>query len=575
MLNASVGWFVSFLSELKRRRVFRVAVAYVVIAFAALQGADVLAPALRLPEWTMTLVVMLVLAGFVAAVGLAWAFDVGPGGIRRTAADDVATAPAAGATPATRTPALAVQLPTLAAAATPCVAVLPFLNLSRDPDNEYFADGMTEDVIAGLSKIRTLRVISRMSVMPFRERGHSLQHIAATLGATTIVDGSVRRDGDRVRIVAELVDVATDAHLWAETYDRQLTDIFAIQSDVAFHIAAALRAELSLDEQARIRQQPTSSMEAYELYLKGRQQLSRFTQHGMERAVDYFERALAADPSYALAQAGIAIAYTELSDGGMIPSDVARPRAKAAAACALRLDPGLSEAHTASGYIRSLWEFDTVGAEAEFRTAIELSPSNADAYDFYGRLCSGLGRLDEAIALLRRAQELDPLMHRTDVANALLRAGRYDEAALEAARAVEAEPADARGRATLAWAYLKQGKTAKGMAELEHAVQLSPDTVQWLAQLGQARAMTGDEAGARTILAQLEQRAAAGFVSPYHLAFIHTGLGEYDHAIHLLERAFDEGSGSVHGIGSSLLFAPLREHPRFQALVERIHPGQG
>lgn len=574
MPNKDVGRLQSFLSELKRRRVFRVAAVYLVIAFAALQAVDVLAPALRLPEWTTTLFVVISLAGLIAAVGLAWAFDVVSDRERRTAdglredvtsgKDDPPGAPATSTTP------VGPAMPAATAADMPCVAVIPFLNLSPDPDNEYFADGVTEDVIASLSKIRALRVISRTSVIPFKKRGQSLQQIAATLGATTIVDGSVRRIGDRVRIVAELIDAATDRHLWAETYDRQLTDIFAIQSDVAFRIAAALRAELSLDEQARIRQQPTGSMEAYELYLKGRHQLIRFTQTALERAIGFFEQALAADPSYALAQASIAIAYMEMSDGGMIRADVARPRATAAVASALRLDPALSEAHTAAGYIKSLWEFNWTGAEAEFRSAIDLSPSNADAYDFYGRLCGAIGRFDEAVELVRRAQELDPLAHRTDLASALLRAGRYDEAVAEAARAVEYESGNARAHATLGWAYLKQGHTAEGLTEIERALAISPDMVQWMAQLGQARAMTGDEAAARVILHQLEQRAAAGFVSPYHLAFVHTGLGEHDRAIDLLERAFAEGSGSLHGIRGSFLFAPLRGHPRFEALLERI-----
>jgi adenylate cyclase len=548
----------SFILELKRRRVFRVAMIYGVSGFAVLQAVDILAPALRLPEWTLTLFVVLVLVGFIVAVGLAWAFDLGPDGIRRaTEAETAGSTPAAAAVPPTR-------------GEMPCIAVIPFLNLSPDPENEYFADGVTVDVIASLSKIQGLRVISRTSVMPFKKREQSLRQVAAALGATTVVDGSVRRESGRVRIVAELIDVATERHIWAETYDRQLTDIFAIQSDVAFHIAAALRTELSLDEQARIRQSPTGSIVAYELYLRGRHLLIGFTPESLMRAIELFERALEADPTYALAHASIAIAYAELNDGGMVTPAVARPRASAAVAEALRLDPLLSEAHTAAGYIKSLWEFDWPGAEAAFRRAIELSPSNADAYDFYGRLYSALGRFDEAVELVRRAQELDPLAHRTDLANALLRAARYDEAVTAATLAVEREPSHARARATLGWAYMKRGRLAEGLAELERAVELSPDAVQWLAQLGQARAMAGQEDAARSILDQLERRAATAFVSPYHLAFVHTGLGEHDRAIDLLHAALDEGTGSIHGIRGSFLFAPLREHPRFGSLIERL-----
>jgi adenylate cyclase len=511
----------SLVSQLKERRVFRVAAAYLILAFGVLQVTDILAPALRLPDWTITLVLVFAAVGFVLAVVLAWVFDIVPAGARPGV---MAGAP----------PSSVMQITATPDRLTRTVAVIPFLNLSPDSANEYFADGVTEDVIAALSKIRALRVISRTSVMPFKQRGQSLQAIAATLGASTIVDGSIRRDGDRVRIVAELIDTATDQHLWAETYDRQLTDIFAIQSDVAFRIATALRAELSVDEQERIRHAPTTSIVAYEIYLQGRQHFVQFTPTSTQRAIEYYQRALAVDPSFALAHANMAIAYTEMSDGGMMSAAVARPRAAEAASAALRLDPDLSAAHTAAGYIKSLWEFDWVGAEVAFRKAIELSPSNSDAYDFYARMCSALGRFDEAVELARRAQELDPLTHRTDVTNMLLRAGRYEE------------------------------------AELERAAALSPDSTQWQAQLAQARAMCGDEAGARAILGDLQKRAAVDYVSPYHLAFIHTGLGEADQAIDLLERALDEGSGSIHGIRGSFLFASLRDHPRFQSLVQRI-----
>ena len=554
-MNAA-GRFRSFLAQLRRRRVPRVVAVYVVAALALLQTADIMAPALHLPGWTMTLLVVLALIGLIVTALLAWAFDVVPGGpVIEAAAPD--------------SPARAVVEPERER--RPTIAVIPFLNLSPDPENDYFADGVTEDVIASLSKVRGLSVISRTSAMAFKARTQSLQAIAAALGANRIVDGSVRRSGDRVRIVAELIDAATDRHLWAETYDRSLTDIFAIQSDVAFRIASALRTELSLDEQTRIRQQPTDSIEAYELYLKGRVSLIRFERESMERAIRYFQAAIAVDPTFALAHANMAVAFAEMSDGGMIPPEQARARARAGVASALTLDPALSEAHTAAGYIKSIWDFDPAGAEAEYRRAIELSPSNADAYDFYGRLCGALGRFDEALALVRRAQELDPLTHRTDVASALIRAGHLEEAVAEAMRAVDQDPAHARAHATLAWALIRNGRTDEGIAALERAVALEPDNVQWLAQLGQAHATVGDEPAARAILSALETRAAQGFVSPYHLAFVHTGLGDHERALDLLEQAFREGTGAVHAIRGSFLFAPLRPHPRFNKLIERMY----
>jgi serine/threonine-protein kinase len=244
-----------------------------------------------------------------------------------------------------------------------------------------------------------------------------------------------------------------------------------------------------------------------------------------------------------------------------------------AAETALRLDDGLADAHCAVAHLTSLWEFDWQKAEAGFRRAIALNPNSADAHDLYGRTCSAQERFDEALALQRRAQELDPLAHRLDVATTLLRAGRYAESEAEAARAVEFEPEYDRAQATLGWAQFKQGNIKSGLAHLEQAVTASPHDTQWLAQLGEARALAGDIAGARDILRQLEERARTGYVTPYHFAFVYTGLGEHETALDLLERAFAERAGAIYGIKGSFLLAPLRGHPRFQALLARINLG--
>jgi TolB-like protein/Flp pilus assembly protein TadD/tRNA A-37 threonylcarbamoyl transferase component Bud32 len=467
--------------------------------------------------------------------------------------------------------AFAAALETPVAPRPASVAVLPFENLSAEPDNAYFADGVTEDVIAHLAKVRALKVIARASVMVFKGRQARLRDIAAALDVTTLLVGSVRRAGDRVRIVAQLVDADTERPLWGETYDRRLTDIFEIQTDVALRIAAALRAELSADEQTRIRKEPTRDLEAYQLYLQGRRWLTQYTPAALERAVGYFRRAIDRDPAYALAHADAALAYAELGENGALAPAVARERAGAAADAALRLDPALGEAHTILGYLSMLWEFDWTTAEREFQRALELSPNSADVYDLYGRMCAGLGRYDEALTLQRRAQALDPLAHRVDVATTLLRAGRCGEAAEGARRAVELDPDHSRGHATLGWALFAQGRTAEGLAALERAAALAPDDTQWLAQLGEAYGMAGRGADARAVLRRLETRAREQYVSPYHLAFVHVGLGQHDQALALLERAVAERAGAVYGIKGSFLFAPLREHPRFQALLATLH----
>ncbi|MGH7499632.1 MAG: protein kinase domain-containing protein, partial [Gemmatimonadales bacterium] len=456
----------------------------------------------------------------------------------------------------------------------PSVAVLPFLNLSADPENEFFADGITEDVIAQLSKIRSLKVISRTSVMPFKKREQSLREIGARLDVATFLEGSVRRAGDRVRIVAQLIDAAADRHLWAETYDRQLTDIFAIQTDVALQIASALRAELSPDERTRVRRKPTSDVQAYQLYLQGRHCYTRYTEESIGKGIEYFQQALAADPGYALAHVGLALAYGELAagqGGGDLRPDVAYHRAMEAITKALALDSELGEAHSVLALLKMVHDFDWVGAEEEFKVALELSPGSADIYDHYGWLCGALERYDEALAMVKRAQELDPLTHRADVATTLLRAGRSHEALEAALRSIEFEPEYGRARSTLGWAYLKTGMPDEGLAHLEQAVRLAPGHTLYLAQLGEAYGLAGKFGEAREVLRQLDELSQQRYVSPYHMAYVYTGLGEPDRAMDCLERAFEERAGSVYGIKGSFLFTSLRSHPRFTALLRKMN----
>lgn len=454
------------------------------------------------------------------------------------------------------------------------VAVLPFLNLSADPENEFFADGITEDVIAQLAKIESLKVISRGSVMMFRKREQGLREIGARLGAATLLDGSVRRAGDRVRIVAQLVDAETEAHLWGETYDRQLTDVFAIQSDVALQIASALHAELSSDERSRIRRQPTKDLQAYQFFLQGRHWFVGHSAEGLRHAIDCYARAIGRDPGFALAHAELAQVYIEIAlasgIGLMHPTD-AYARAGESVGRALALDPALGEAHCMAGFLMFARDFNWTGAEAELRRALALNPGSADAHDVFGRVLAGMGRAEEAIPHVRRAQELDPLSHRTDLASALLRAGRYEEAVVAAQHATELDADYGRARATLGWAYVKVGRVEEGLAELEAGARLTPDNDMFLGQLGQAYAMHGRTGQAREVLRQLEANARVRYVTPYYRAYVYTGLGEYDKAIDCLEQALAEGSGGLYGLKAAFLFAPLHGHPRFTELLRRVN----
>src|SRR4029079_18968236 len=322
----------------------------------------------------------------------------------------------------------------------PSVAVLPFTTTGRGQDDEDFAEGITEDVIAHLCKVRTLRVISRASVTPFRKRDVTLEQLASRLNVANVLDGSVRRSGERARIVAQLIDAATGRSLWAETYDRQLTDIFTIQTEVALQITTTLEAELSPKERERIHRSPTPDFAAYEAYLKGKRCQFTYSREGMLEAIEHFDRAIARDPRFTLAHVGRSISFTELSEVGILGRDQTAAPPLSSATRAVALDPDLGEAHCALAYARVTFEFDWQHAEEGSRRAIELSPGSSEAYDLFGRMLSGLERYDEAIALQQRADELDPLSARSDVVTTMVRAGRHEEAIRAARRALATDP---------------------------------------------------------------------------------------------------------------------------------------
>jgi eukaryotic-like serine/threonine-protein kinase len=457
----------------------------------------------------------------------------------------------------------------------PSIAVLPFANMSPDPENEFFADGITEDVIAQLSKIRSLRVIGRGSVMRFKRRDQSLREIGVTLDVGTLLEGSVRRAGSRVRIVAQLIDAETDRHRWSETYDRDLTDIFAIQTDVAVQIAGALEAELTHDERSRLNREPTDDVQAYQLYLQAKHCLTRWTGVSSELALKHLNEAVKRDSGFALAYATMAWVYLELglAVAGSLPTDQAFERARGAVARALELDPQLAEAHAVLGHLKYAADYDWTGAEAELKRAIELNPNSGDAYDFYGLLLSSLERYDEAIEVQQRAYALDPLAHRMELVTTYLRAGRYDDALRSVLRVIEVEPQLALAHLTLGWVHLLTGRREEGIAAMEKAVSLAPDSTLYLAQMGQGYARVGRTEDAREIQRRLEVQRQQRYVSPYHMAYIPAGLGENEAALDWLETAYEQRAGGVFGIKGSFLFSHLRPHPRFQALLRKMNLG--
>ena len=454
---------------------------------------------------------------------------------------------------------------------TPVVAVLPFRSINADAEAECFAEGVSEDVIAHLAKLHNLDVIARASVAPYRARAQRPRAIAAELGATALLDGSVRRAGNRVRVVAELVDGVSEQQLWAETYDGDLTDIFAIQSDVAIKIAAAMRVVLTPAERTRVTREPTADVVAYERYLLGRQQVTKWTRSGLHEGVRLLTEATTRDPSFAQAHAQTGLAWSELLQNDEGDRDEAYGNAIAAAHRALEIDPEVATAHTVLGHLSAMHDFEWAEAERRFKLAVELEPGNADAWDLYGRYCYAIGRLDEGLVMVQRAHALDPVAHRSDVPTAYLRARRFEEALRVSRSLLEADPGHERGHMTLGWALFFLGRHDEALVAMREAMRIAPDKTQWLAQYGEALGLAGRTGEAREALAQLEAIALERYVSHYHFVYVHVGLDELDLAMDALERAYAARSGSIHSIGTSFLLEPLYGHARFTALLQRMN----
>jgi len=585
----------SFFAELKRRNVYKVAIAYAVVSWLLIQAASIFLPAFDAPPWVMKIFIIVVIFGFPVSLILSWAFEITPEGIkleseieptksiaRRTGRKIVAVTIALAVVAAglfmyqlVRSKSDTLGPPTTATIANKSIAVLPFDNLSRDPDNAYFCEGVQDEILTRLAKVADLKVISRTSTQHFKSAPENLPQIAKQLGVAHILEGSVQKANDQVRVNVQLINALTDAHLWADTYDRKLTDIFAVESEIAKTIAETLQARLTGSEKSSIAKTPTVNPEAYELYLKGRFFWNKRSGTDLRKAIDYFERAIAKDPNYALAYVGLADSHLLLSSYASVSPRESLPPAKAALKKALSLDDSLAEAHASSGLLATL-ELDLQRAIDELQRAIKLKPNYATAHHWLSLGFTTLGQFDPAILEAKRAVELDPLslIINADYGWVYFNGQRYDEAEAQVRKTLEIDPNFFLAHYYLGAVLQFKGHVAQAVPEFQKAFDLNGDPYS-RAMLGQGYARNGQPGEARKVLASLNEEAKSKYVAPYALALVDTALGDKERAIEELERAYQQGDTNyLFVIKTDPLLDSLRGHPRFDALVQKITGGK-
>jgi len=452
------------------------------------------------------------------------------------------------------------------------IAVLPFTNISPDQADEYFADGMTEELIASVSKTKGLRVIARTSVMRYKGASKPIAEIGRELNVGSVLEGSVRKVGDKIRISVQLVETSNEESHWAQVYDREITDVFAVQSDIARKVVDALQ-EHVLDRILRGEEgRETNSTEAYINYLRGRHFWNKRTENGLKRAIVFFEEALKIDGSYAKAYTGLADSYATLAFLEFMAPHEAYPRAKEAVRTALSMDPHLSEAHTSLGLINFQYDWDWKEAEEEFREAISINPNYAPAHHFFADYLKAMGRFNEALAEIEKAQELDPLSLaiNTGVGHVLYLSKQYDKAIDQYRRAVELDPNFMQTHIWFGRPFLEKGMYPEAISELETGVRLSGESTLALAMLGHGLASAGRRDEALHILEKLKARSTSQYVPSYWIAVVYNGLRDREQVIAWMRKAFDERSSWLVWSNVEPRFGWLRDDPDFISLMSAM-----
>jgi serine/threonine-protein kinase len=571
----------NFLSELKRRNVYKVAVAYIVAGWALAQGIAQVFPVFYVPNWAIQLFVVLIIIGFPVAVFLAWAFEITPEGIKRTEDVDVTRPHSYGGAwiyVAVVGALLSIGLFFLGrytavdsrgqhgwvGASQKSIAVLPLINESGDPNDEYFSDGLSEELIASLAQISGLKVIGRSSSFRFKDRREEPKVIGEKLGVSTLLDGTVRKQGDRVRIVAQLVNVPDGIQLWTRTFDRQLKDIFAVQEEIAKAVAESLRVTL-LGSPEKSTQMATNSVEAHNAYLQARFYSQRGNVEDYRKAITYFDRAIELDPTYALAYAQRSEIWTLLGDlTGERPT--AYPKARSDAEKAVALAPALAEAHAALGWVRAFTEFKFAEGLSELQRAKELSPTNPTANDLLARVIVYRGQMEEAERQARQAVELDPLSAATQftLGRVLLYAGKLDEADAAGRKMAQLQPS---ASSSHRWQVLVAVQRGDGEAALREA-QLEPNDNIRRFELALAQYVRGDHEAADGALADLITHSRDSLA--YQIAQVYAVRGETDKAFEWLQIAINNQDGGIPSLLVDPLLRSLHDDPRYKNLLAKV-----
>ena len=563
-------------SELRRRHVPSVAVAYAVVSWVLIEVADVVFPALHLPEWTITLVVVLVLLGFPLAILLSWVFDLTPEGFQRTPSADAEAVANGSAESSAPSPVAAasreVSAPIHTDASEPqkgTVAVLPFVNMSGDEENEYFSDGLTEELLDALSKVPGLRVAARTSSFALKGKNEDIRAIGRKLSVAHVVEGSVRQSGSRLRITAQLIGVADGFHMWSESFDREVRDVFATQEEISRAIVAALRIKVvGHAEEQLLMGRRTENLEAHKLYLKGRYFWNK-RGIGLQKGIEYFERSIAEDPEYAQPYAGLADCLALMGYYGFLPPNAAFPKAKASAMKALELDDSLVEARTSLAFVNLHFDWDREAADRNFQEALALNPSYPPAIYWYAVSLSSRGRHEEALAQDIRAMEVDPVSVFVNVHHGwtLRMAGRHQEAIEQLESTRELDPNSVSASWMLSYAYSEAGRHDDALSTAKLTLELAGGKPLFLPPLGYAYAMAGDHGAALNVLEEIEASAAEEFVWPSHVALVQSLLGEREAAFASLQRALEVRDHWLITATMDPAFASLREDGEFEEIL--------